>query len=436
MRRGSIQLGFAMPEREVNMKRLWGLAILFAAAGNANATNGYFLEGYGTNTKAEAGVGIALPQDALTVATNPAGLTDVADAISFGVEIFRPSRGATLVQGGQSADFDGNATKNFYLPEIGFSRRINERFSWGLGLYGNGGLDTDYSSNPFARFAPPGSNVANGSAGVNLQQAFLSPAIAYKVNDNNSIGLALNIAYQRFEAKGVGLFAGFSAAPADVSNRGFDDSFGAGVRLGWLGHFGDFVTLGATWQSKTKTGRFTKYAGLFADQGAFDVPETYGLGIAIRPAHGWTVGLDWQRILYANVASVGDPINALFQRVPLGATDGPGFGWQNISVVKLGGSYQVTDAVSLRAGFSNSQQPVPASQTFFNILAPGVIRNHLTAGGSWKLSDRNELSVAYLHAFKNTVNGSGSIPPAFGGGEANIHLEEDSVAISFSHGLK
>ena len=410
--------------------------MLTAVAGTAGATNGYFLPGYGTNSKAEAGVGIALPQDALTVATNPAGLVDVEDAITFGVEIFRPERGASLVQGGQTTAFDGNSTKTFYLPEIGFSRHLSDRLSWGIGLYGNGGLDTDYAVNPFARFAPPGSTVANGPAGVNLQQAFLSPALAFRIDDHNTLGASLNIAYERFEAKGVGLFAGFSSDQADVSDRGFDDSFGAGVRLGWLGHFGDTVTVGATWQSKTKTGRFKKYAGLFADQGGFDIPETYGLGIAVRPAKGWTLGLDWQRILYANVASVGDPINSLFQGVPLGATDGPGFGWQNISVVKLGGSYEVSDAVIVRLGYSHSQQPVSASQTFFNILAPGVIQDHLTGGLSWKWSERNTLNLAYIHAFKNTVNGSGSIPPAFGGGEANVHLEEDSVAISLSHGFK
>jgi long-chain fatty acid transport protein len=92
--------------------------------------------------------------------------------------------------------------------------------------------------------------------------------------------------------------------------------------------------------------------------------------------------------------------------------------------------------VTLRAGVSKSQQPVPASQTFFNVLAPGVIETHLTAGASWKLAARNEISVAWLHAFKKTVDGSGSIPPAFGGGEANISLEEDSLAVSFSHGFK
>jgi long-chain fatty acid transport protein len=105
-------------------------------------------------------------------------------------------------------------------------------------------------------------------------------------------------------------------------------------------------------------------------------------------------------------------------------------------VIKLGASYALSDSVTLRAGVSKSQQPVPSSQTFFNILAPGVIETHLTAGVSWKLANRNEISVAWLHAFNYTVNGTGSIPPVFGGGEANISLVEDSLAVSFSHRLK
>jgi long-chain fatty acid transport protein len=338
--------------------------------------------------------------------------------------------GATPFQDGQAAAFDGNDTKTFYLPEIGFSRHVNERLAWGAALYGNGGLDTDYGSNPYARFG------AQGSAGVDLEQAFLSPAAAFKINDANSLGVALNVAYQRFEAKGIGIFANFSENPSEVSNRAHDDSTGVGVRLAWLGQVGDYVTLGATWQSKTHMGRFEKYSGLFADGGGFDIPESYGLGVALRPTKALTIGLDWQRILYADVPAVGNSLAALFAGVPLGASEGPGFGWRDISVVKLGGSYALSDFLTLRAGVSTSQQPVPASQTFFNILAPGVIETHLTAGASWKFGNRNEISVAWLHAFKNTVNGSGSIPPAFGGGEANVSLEEDSLAISFSHGLK
>ena len=61
---------------------------------------------------------------------------------------------------------------------------------------------------------------------------------------------------------------------------------------------------------------------------------------------------------------------------------------------------------------------------------------HLAVGARWKLANRNRVSVALPHAFKDTVNGSGSISPAFGGGEANISLAQDSLAISFAHGFK
>lgn len=55
--------------------RAAALAALCAAAlpQSALATNGYFSHGYGVKSQAIAGVGIALPQDGLTAATNPAG---------------------------------------------------------------------------------------------------------------------------------------------------------------------------------------------------------------------------------------------------------------------------------------------------------------------------------------------------------------------------
>jgi long-chain fatty acid transport protein len=40
-----------------------------------------------------------------------------------------------------------------------------------------------------------------------------------------------------------------------------------------------------------------------------------------------------------------------------------------------------------------------------------------------------------MHAFEESVNGSGSIPPspptAFGGGEANLKMYQDSLGIAY-----
>ncbi len=340
------------------------ICILLLAAFEAKATNGYFSHGYGLISKAEGGTGIALGRDALTIATNPAGLTEAQEGFEFGVDVFAPKRGAELLQGGGKESFDGDDTEHFFIPEAGYSRHVNERVAVGVALFGNGGMNTDYQENPFARFG------ATGSAGVDLSQAFISPAIAVKLGDSQSIGLAVNLAYQKFEAKGVGIFSAFSADPAHVSNQGYDDSTGWGVRLGWQGHFGEHLKLGATWQSKTHMGEFDKYRGLFADAGDFDIPENYGLGIALLPSPSVTLALDWQKILYSGVPAVGNPINSLFAGVPLGADNGPGLGWRDVSIWKIGAGFRISDSVTLHAGASTSRQPIPASQTFFNILAP------------------------------------------------------------------
>jgi long-chain fatty acid transport protein len=398
-----------------------------ALSSGALATNGYFSDAYGVKAEGEAGAGIAFPQDSLTIATNPAGIASIPSTFDAGLDFFRPQRDATLVQGGGAQTFDGNDTGEFYIPSIGYTRPLTQQLAFGIALFGNGGLNTDYGSNPFARFG------AQGSAGVDLEQAFLSPALSWSVTPDQTIGIAANIAYQRFKAKGIGLFGGFSSDPTAVSDRGYDSSFGAGVRIGWLGHLNRYLAIGATWQSKTNMGRFTKYAGLFADQGDFDIPATYGLGLAVTPTAAWTFALDWQEIEYSDVASVGNGIGSLFSGVPLGATNGPGFGWRNVSVFKIGTAVKVNDQWTLRAGFSDNRQPIPASQTFFNILAPGVVEAHVTAGLTWLATAKNEISMSALHAFKKTVNGSGSLPQAFGGGEANIGLEESSLGLSWSH---
>jgi long-chain fatty acid transport protein len=399
------------------------------AAGTANATNGYFSEGYGVVAEGVAGATTALSLDSLTIASNPAGLAGLGTRVDLGLDVFAPRRGATITQGGGSASFDGNDTATFYIPSLGYSHALAQHWAWGIALYGNGGLNTDYANNPFAGLG------AQGAAGVNLSQAFLSPAIAWQYADGQSIGLAANLVYQEFEAKGVGLFSGFSSSPGSVSNRGKDTSTGIGARLGWRARLAPGLTVGASWQPKISTGKFKKYAGLFADQGGFDVPQTYALGVAWQVVDAVTLSLDGQRIDYSGVHSVGNSVASLFSGVPLGATNGPGFGWQDVTVVKAGLQYRASAALTLRAGYSHATQPVPDDQTFFNILAPGVVQTHATIGAGFALGEHASLDLSWQHAFEQTVHGHNSIPQSFGGGEVDVRLKEDVFGIGYSYRL-
>lgn len=403
------------------------IAAALAAPFAAMATTGYFQHGYGMKAKGMGGVGIALPQDALAPATNPAGIGFVANRMDVGVDWFRPIRGSEITGNGAglNGSFDGSGSKNYYIPEFGYARALNQNLSVGLAIYGNGGMNTTYKTSPFAPFGD------SSPAGVDLIQMFISPAVAYKPNPDHSFGLALNIAYQRFALDGAAPFAGFSASPANFTGMGDDDSTGWGLRFGWTGKITPNVTLGATYQTKTRMKAFEKYRGLFAENGDFDIPENYGVGIAVRATPRLTVAGDIQQINYGKVKSVGNPIELLFAGNFFGTSNGPGFGWRNTTVYKLGVSYEWSRDLTLRAGYATLKQPIPANQTLLNILAPGVVEDHLTLGATWAFGGNKELTVGYMHAFKKNVHGAGSIPLAFGGGEANLRMHQNSLGVAF-----
>jgi long-chain fatty acid transport protein len=403
----------------------------------AHATNGYFPIAYGQKNEAMGGASIALPLDSIAAANNPAGMAMVGNRIDFGLILFKPNRNAEITGNGAGLDgsYDGNGKSNFFIPSFGYNKMIKPDMSLGVSVFGNGGMNTQYNTNPFA---PVG---ATGNLGINLEQLFISPAWAMKLNPTNSVGIALNLAYQRFSATGINgpALSSLSSDPTAMSDNGTDTSTGYGARIGWTGEVTPTVTLGATYQTKTKMGKFDKYKGLFAEQGGFDIPSKYGVGIAFKAMPETTVAFDIERINYSDVASVHNPL--VLPAGPsgpfLGNNDGAGFGWEDINVYKLGLSHAYSSGFTVRVGYDHCDQPIPNSQTLLNILAPGVVQDHLTLGGTWTLADKSEISVAYIHAFKKTVNGSssgygpGSIPNPFGGGNANISMHEDSLGISY-----
>lgn len=399
--------------------------------GTARATDGYFLSGMGAAAKGAGGVAIAMPGDAGAIAANPAAATETGHRFDIGFEVFVPRRGATISGNGANlnGDYSGNGANPFIMPEVAYVRPLNDSVSLGISISGNGGMNTQYDTNPFANFG------ATGPAGVNLRQVFITPTVAVRVIEGQSIGLSPLVVIQSFEMRGIQPFTAASAAPANMTNRGEDWTTGAGLRVGYLGHFGDAISIGAFYQTKVWAKPFEKYAGLFAGSGDFDVPSSWGAGIAIKATEALTLGADYKRINYSDVASVGNPLSLLFGGQPFGAASGPGFGWRDVDVFKLGVQYRASDALTLRAGYGRTENPVPASETFLNILAPGVVKGHFTAGATVRLNSGMEVTGYVMHAPRNTVEGAGSIPVTYGGGEADIHLSETSAGLSVGFNL-
>jgi long-chain fatty acid transport protein len=420
-----------------------GVLVAAAASTQASATDGYFSHGYGVKSQGMGGVAIALPQDALAAAANPAGMGLIGDRADVGITWFRPGREATLSNTGNfppgpyplknfsDGTFEGNNRKDFLIPEGGFNKVITPEVSLGVSIYGNGGMNTDYEK-PI-----PLLNGGTGNhSGIDYIQLFIAPTVAWKVTPTQTVGVAVNLGYQRFKAKGIEGFTGISTSPDNVTGRDHDDAYGIGLHLGWIGQITDTVSLGATYQTRTKFQDFDKYKGLFA--GSLDAPAFYGIGIAVKATPQLTVAADIQRILFSDVDPVGNSVSRWNHQINgfngtgnLGTSSGPGFGWDDATVLKIGASYAYSDSLTLRGGYNHVTQPIPKSETLFNILAPAVIQDHVSLGATWVLSNKGELSFGYTHAFEDSVKGSNTIPAEFGGGDVKLKMHQDSIGIAY-----
>jgi len=469
------------------------VAAALAIAPLANATNGYFKIGYGSKNRGMAGAGMAFGQDSLAAAVNPAALAGMGNRVDAGVELFSPKqRESELDASGLATPDFGNGARQggvsredsganlFAVPNFGVSMDMGNDITFGVSMVANGGMNTRYgdandgtgniysdafgpvigstsTANPayggiagfagaleLGAFGAPvptamidpnldalyGNPNISPSLGVNLSQVLITPTIAYQINQHHSVGFAPVIAYQRFRAYGIGLFQAFSSDPGNVTNNGDDDSWGYGARVGYQGTYG-WLSFGASYTSKLNMEAFDKYSGLFAEDGDFDIPPTYGAGLAIRPTSKLTIAADVTRIDYSEVAAINNPgptadqflgafVGALTGNPaavsnPLGTNDGWGFGWDDVTVYKVGVDYMYNSQWTFRAGYNYAELPYDDDQALFNILAPAVVEQHATAGFSYRPSTASEVTVTYMHAFRNSVDntyqGTGGFAP-------------------------
>ena len=425
-----------------------GTVALLLVAGTAHATNGYFTAGVGVKNIGTAGAGSADPSEVMIVATNPAGLAFVGQRIEVGLGLFNPDRSYSTspsLANGQGGAFTigpnslTSGHKLFEIPYVALSRRLDAQDSLALAFYARGGMNTTWYGGT-ATFAPggPGTPVMKlpgtygmGTAGVSLMQAFLSLSFAHATIDHDlSVGASLIFAAQRFQARGLGAFAGYTQTfaasggtvmPANLTDNGHQMSYGGGASVGIEWRPLPEWAFAAAYTSKMYMSRLTRYSDLFAGHGSFDIPASADVGVTFKPSKPVAISFDTQRIWYNSVASVGNPIQNIFNcptagaggtdlESCLGGSRGAGFGWRDMTVYKLGARWRIDPAWTVRAGVSHATQPIPSSQMTFNILAPGVIENHFTLGMT-RHSAHGEFNLALMFAPNKTISGPNTFDP-------------------------
>ncbi|MGB5488170.1 MAG: outer membrane protein transport protein, partial [Lysobacterales bacterium] len=284
-----------------------------------------------------------------------------------------------------------------------------------------------------------------------LSQAYLELTYARSIGEKFTWGISAVGVMQVFAARGLAAFGGYTETfalsggtvmPQNLTNNGHDQSYGLGAKLGLLWDWTDSVAFAASYQFKIGMSKFDDYSDLFADSGNLDIPASLKVGLTVRPTDSFALSFDIGKIWYSDVVSVGNAFENLFScptanpmatdpSYCLGGKKGAGFGWDDMMIYKIGGQWNTSGPWTWRAGFSHGKQPIDSSEVLFNILAPGVIEDHLTFGFTRELESGNEINMAFMYGFNKKVTGPNPLDPS-----QNISFDMDQWELEFSFGWR
>ncbi|WP_372717381.1 OmpP1/FadL family transporter [Immundisolibacter sp.] len=405
--------------------------LLGSNAMTVNATNGAYLPGYSPKALAMGGGGTALPEDALTVHNNVAGLAVVDDQITAAVTLYSPWTKVDIGSVQVPTDLHW-----FPAPGLAWRHGIGANKAIGFALYGNGGIGNHFQPS-FLDLAAGGGSPTGIPHTEELSISQISmlavPSFAMRVNDQHALGVGLVFGLQTFKAEGLALFGcvtpqgaadpacalpgGLPARePAGLTNEGTGKSLAIGLRFGWLWQANNRLDLGVGATTPLKSTRMREYRNLLPDHGAFDQPGEVNLGLAWHATPAVTIALDWQRTFYAATRDYGNP-GPLAGTAPtpgqlLGKPGGYGFGWNNQDIYRLGLRYAFDPRLTLRAGFNYSESPVGSDQISFALLNPGIMERSVHAGATWRRRNGDEVTVSFFRGFREQLRGVSVLGPA------------------------
>ena len=398
------------------------MALATFAIGQAQATEGYFQYGYGARQGALGGAGVADSRDAMALSLNPAGIVDVGRQFQVGASLFAPFRdytatGTFFVAPG-SFDSDSNY---FVVPNIAYSSPIDADSAWGITVFGNGGMNTNWpnmaNTSLGCTFGVPPIGVVKpgvfcgGPAGVDMMQAFIAAGYARRFGAF-SVGISPTFVIQRFKGEGLAPFAPFSSNPASLTDNGYSYSYGGGLRAGVEWSVAPNFRVAVAGSTPMWMTKFTKYSGLFADGGMFDIPANLTAGVAWDAMPSLTLMVDYKHIFYGSISSIADS-GVITGPGVLGLSNGPGFGWHDVDVFKIGVEWRATPVWTLRAGYAHNTNPIKSTDVTFNILAPGVVTDHFTGGFAYQATPNSTFEFAAAYIPVHSVSGPELLPAGF-----------------------
>lgn len=355
----------------------------------------------------------AVAEDASTIFFNPAGLTNLQyEEVDIAAHYIAP-RSDFNDQGSHSpfgaaltGDSAADGAKNAIVPNLYYSRPINERTVFGLGIGAPFGLVTEYNDSWTGRYH------AVRSA---LQTININPSFAFKATDKLSLGFGINAQKIDLEltqmadlAASSALKAGAPLTTVAVVSQSSDgkvkveaDDWSWGYNAGLTFQATETTRFGLAYRSKVShtlkgSGDITHIAtgqkvASGTISGKVSLPESMSLAFHHKINQQWTLMGDaswtrWSRFKELTVTGQGTfPSSSKPEN------------WSNTMRYGLGVSYEHNNKWTFRSGVAYDE--TPTSDQYRTPRIPDEDRTWLAVGTSYNYSKSMTIDVGYTHIF-------------------------------------
>ena len=378
------------------MKKLILLSTILVTS-SASLAAGYQLQEYTVTGlgRAMAGAGI-MGDDYSALAFNPAGMSFAeksgVQAGLIAVDLRSRVEGKLTPAMGQAKE--GRDFTHIFrlLPHLFGQYKINDKATFGMGLYTPFGLATDYRNNWFAS--------AQGQYSA-ITVVNITPAFSYKLSDTMTLGAGVNLQYAQAHLTGSTVDGGYT----NMKNA---DDINAGYIIGLTVQPQKSTRLGVSYRSKVhhklhgmdygRAGRAPMMgSGLL--QGKHKVhadittPETVIFSAAQDLGEKWTISgtarwTKWSRFEYLTIYQdnvKGRPLNSTKEN------------WKNTWFYAAGTDYKYDDNLTFRFGTAYDETSIKHA-TDRTVRIPDERRIWASIGATYKKNNW-QADIGYAHLF-------------------------------------
>jgi len=250
--------------------------------------------------------------------------------------------------------------------------------------------------------------------GTSFERQYFAPGFEHQFTDNGILGVSAVIAYQRYSASNLGLYAASTpdsslwAAPRYSPYQ--ESSYGTGVRLAVRQEVISGVALDAGFQSSIDMDEFAAYRGVYSQTADLDIPARARVGLAFKASERSWLNVAVERVMYSGINAF--PSRFLPDRFlsMLGDSTSPSFDWQDLTVYSVGYTWSDGADHQWHIDLSTRTQPSPTSRLLQNAIKNDLASSAMVVGYSRRTSERSRLSfnAAYApseYAFGGSVLG-------------------------------